>query len=152
MLLLTDLSRDTLLSGATDASAICDLAEQFPQIEIRFLPSIHAKVYVADDKLAIVTSANMTAGGLSRNLEYGVKVDEEDLVRKIKRDVSDYAGLGTRIETSKLKFLSEISSELKSIRAMAEKSIKSRLRSEFGRRLRSFDEGRFQVSSATRWS
>ena len=140
ILLLTDLSRDTLLSGATDASAICLLAEKFRQIEIRFLPSIHAKVYVADDKLAVVTSANMTDGGLSRNFEYGVKVDEENLVRKIKRDVADYAGLGTRIETSKLRLLSEISSELKTIRAMAEKSIKSRLRSEFGRRLRSFDE------------
>lgn len=150
ILLLTDLSRDTLLSGATDASAICDLAEKFPQIEIRFLPSIHAKVYVADDKLAIVTSANMTDGGLSRNLEYGVKVDEEDLVRKIKRDVSDYAGLGTRIETSKLRFLAEISSELKSIRAMAEKSIKSRLRSEFGRRLRSFDEEIIRTRAAGR--
>ncbi len=81
-LLLTDLSRDTLLSGATDASAIYEMATTVSRMEIRFLPSIHAKVYVADEKVAVVTSANMTVGGLLRNFEYGVRVDEGNLVRE----------------------------------------------------------------------
>ena len=103
ILLLTDLSRDNLLSGATDISAICDLANMFRQMEIRFLPSIHAKVYVADDKLAIVTSANMTRGGLLSNFEYGVKVDDKKLVQRIKLDITEYATLGTRIDQTKLR-------------------------------------------------
>jgi hypothetical protein len=119
-------------------------------MDIRFLPSIHAKVYVADDKLAVVTSANMTDGGLLRNFEYGVKVEEKNLVCKIKRDVTDYAGLATRIETNKLRFLSEISSELKGIRTEAEKSIKSRLRAEFQQRLRGFEEEIIRVRVAGR--
>lgn len=140
ILLLTDLSRDTLLSGATDIPAICDLANSFPQMEIRFLPSIHAKVYVADEKMAVVTSANMTKGGLLSNFEYGVKLDDRSLIRRIKFDITDYAGLGTRIDQAKLRFLSQISSDLNRIRTDAEKSIKSHLRTEFERRLKNFDE------------
>ena len=98
ILLPPDLSRDTLLRGATDVFAICDMADRFQHTEIRVLPSIHAKVYVVDDKLAVVTSANMTDGGLLRNFEYGVKVDDRNLVLRIKRDVTEYAALGTRID------------------------------------------------------
>ena len=53
----------------------------------------YAKVYVADDKLAVVTSANMTDGGLMRNFEYGVKITDTSLVSTIKRDVTEYAAL-----------------------------------------------------------
>src|SRR5713226_2851045 len=139
VLLLTDLSQDTLLSGATGVSSICDMADKFPHMEIRFLPSIHAKVYVADDKFAVITSGNMTDGGLLRNFEYGVKVDDRDLIRRIKRDVTDYAGLGTRMETSQLKFFAQISHELRDIRIEVDKSIKSRLRAEFQEKLNRFD-------------
>jgi len=150
ILLPPDLSRDTLLRGATDVFAICDMADRFQHTEIRVLPSIHAKVYVVDDKLAVVTSANMTDGGLLRNFEYGVKVDDRNLVLRIKRDVTEYAALGTRIDKAKLKFLSQISSELNGIRAKAERSIKSRLRSEFKRRLRNFDEEIIRARAAGR--
>lgn len=150
ILLPPDLSRDTLLRGATDVFAICDMADRFQHAEIRVLPSIHAKVYVVDDKLAVVTSVNMTDGGLLRNFEYGVKVDDRNLVLRIKRDVTEYAALGTRIDKAKLKFLSQISSELNGIRAKAERSIKSRLRSEFKRRLRNFDEEIIRARAAGR--
>ncbi len=150
ILLLTDLSRNTLLSGATDASAICDMADAFPHMEIRFLPSIHAKVYVADEAVAIVTSANMTDSGLLRNFEYGVKVDDKDIVSRIKHDVTEYAALGTRIDHPKLEFLSRISSELNGIRTKAERSIRRRLRSEFENRLRTFDDEIIRVRAAGR--
>lgn len=149
-LLLTDLSRDTLLSGATDISAICDMADTFRQLEIRFLPSIHAKVYVADEKLAVVTSGNMTRGGLLSNFEYGVRVDDTNLVRRIKLDITEYAALGTRIDQTKLKFLSQISADLNRIRSEAEKSIKSRLRAEFKYRLKNFDEEIIRARAAGR--
>lgn len=150
ILLLTDLSRDTLLSGATDISAICDIADTFRRIEVRFLPSIHAKVYVADDKVAIVTSGNMTNNGLLNNFEYGVKINDRNLVFKIKRDITEYAALGTKIDQAKLKFLSQISSDLKRVRSDAEKSIKRHLRAEFKRRLRVFDEEIVRTRAAGR--
>lgn len=150
ILLLTDLSRDNLLSGATDISAICDMADRFSRIEIRFLPSIHAKVYVADDDVAVVSSANMTDSGLMRNFEYGVKITDTNLVTTIKRDVTEYAALGTRIEHAKLRVLSQISAELAVIRAEVEKSVRGRLRTEFDRRLRSFDEEIIRTRAAGR--
>jgi phosphatidylserine/phosphatidylglycerophosphate/cardiolipin synthase-like enzyme len=150
ILLVTDISRDTLLSGATDISAICDMADRLSHIEIRFLPSIHAKVYVADDDLAVVTSANMTDSGLTRNFEYGVKITDANFVSIIKRDVAEYAALGTKIDYAKLRFLSEISAELAGVRAKVEKGIRSRLRREFDRRLRSFDEEIIRARAAGR--
>jgi hypothetical protein len=150
ILLLTDLSRNTLLSGATDVSAICDMAEAFPQMEVRFLPSIHAKVYIADEKLAVITSANMTNGGLLNNFEYGVKLADRNLVRRIKHDITEYAALGTKITHYKLQFLSRISSELNGIRTKAEKSIKGQLRAEFEQQLKNFDEEIIRVRAAGR--
>ena len=150
ILLLTDLSRNTLLSGATDVSAICDLVNTFRHMEIRFLPSIHAKVYVADDKIAVITSANMTKGGLLNNFEYGVKVDDGYLVRRIKLDIIEYAALGTIIDQTKLELLSQISSDLNRIRAEAERTVKSRLRTEFEHRLKNFDEEIIRTRAAGR--
>lgn len=150
ILLLTDLSRDTILSGATDVSAICKLTEIFQQIEIRFLPSIHAKIYVADEKLAVVTSANMTNSGLLRNFEYGVKLSDRNLIAIIKKDIVEYAALGTQIDQDKLKFLNKVSIELTDVRANAEKSIKSNLRAEFERRLKHFDDDIIRLRAAGR--
>jgi hypothetical protein len=150
ILILTDLSRDNLLSGATDVSALCAVANVFCQVDIRFLPSVHAKVYVADDKLAVITSANMTDSGLLRNFEYGVKVSARKLVLSIKRDIIEYASLGTRINQTELKFLSEISSDLNRIRIKAEKSIQSCLRSEFENRLKTLDEEIIRARAAGR--
>lgn len=150
ILLLTDLSRNTLLSGATDVSAICDLVNTFRHMEIRFLPSIHAKVYVADDKIAVITSANMTKGGLLNNFEYGVKLDDGYLVRRIKLDIIEYAALGTIIDQTKLELLSQISSDLNRIRAEAERTVKSRLRTEFEHRLKNFDEEIIRTRAAGR--
>src|SRR5580658_1371284 len=60
---LTNLSRDNILSGATDVVSLLRLAEAIPRTTIRFLPSLHAKVYIADDKRAVITSSNFTDSG-----------------------------------------------------------------------------------------
>src|SRR5712692_2701230 len=54
--ILTDLCRDNLLSGVTDAGSLLRLVRAIPRTTIRFSPSLHAKVYVADERRAIVTS------------------------------------------------------------------------------------------------
>ncbi len=137
---VTDLSRRNLLSGSTDAGAIHELVIGFPDSEVLFLPSVHAKVYIADDHAAIITSGNMTAAGLSRNYEYGMRVNDHLLVREIRAHIGAYAALGTKIELSKLKLLSDISLDLQEMHREAEKTINSRLRAEFERRLSGFDD------------
>jgi phosphatidylserine/phosphatidylglycerophosphate/cardiolipin synthase-like enzyme len=83
-----------LIAGVTNVSAIVDVATRLPLTAVRFIPTLHAKVYVADNVRAIVSSANLTEGGLYRNLEYGVEVDDPVAVREIRNDVENYAALG----------------------------------------------------------
>lgn len=150
ILLITDLSRDTLLSGATDVSAILAVANFFPSVDVRFLPSIHAKVYIADDQVAIVTSGNMTNNGLVNNFEYGVKIDDKNLILRIREDITRYSLLGTSIDKERLKYLADTSRELTNIRIEAEKSIKAQLRNEFKSRLRKFEDEIIRTRAAGR--
>lgn len=132
---LTDLSRDTMLSGATDVAGLIELAEALPQIEIRFLPRVHAKAYVADERQAVVTSGNLTESGLSTNFEYGLFLSDEGVVKQVKADILAYGSLGSRIEMGQLRLFDQIVSELKEMRAEAERSMRGRLRAEFTRKL-----------------
>jgi len=150
LLILTDLSRDNMLSGATDVAAIHGIAGAFPQTEIRFLPSLHAKVYVADEKEAVVTSGNMTESGLVRNFEYGVRFTEPGVVRTIREDVLHYAALGSPIDLEQLQMFVSITGDLREMRKAAEKSLKARLRREFGRKLREADDRILQARAAGR--
>jgi phosphatidylserine/phosphatidylglycerophosphate/cardiolipin synthase-like enzyme len=72
--LIADISADTLLNGSTDIDAVLMLSQEPPRSEVVHLSRLHAKVYVAGQSRAIVSSANFTHGGFSTNLEYGVSV------------------------------------------------------------------------------
>src|SRR5258708_1000663 len=73
---LTDLSPLNICQSSTDPSAILSLSRGFQASTVVHLPRVHAKVFVADNVAAIITSANLTRGGLSRNYEYGVEVHD----------------------------------------------------------------------------
>lgn len=150
ILLLTDLSRDNLVSGATDAEAIADLCSQVPSSEVRFLPSLHAKVYVADTTCAVVTSANMTLAGLSRNLEYGLRITERSTVEQVRSDISAYASLGSTVSTVQLQRLAQIATDLREMRLAADRSVRARIRREFQRRLEHAETEVLRVRAAGR--
>jgi hypothetical protein len=65
-------------SGASDLEALCALATRTSGV--LSLSSLHAKVYVIDNRKALVTSANATFSGMHRNRECGVEI-------AIRRDV-----------------------------------------------------------------
>ncbi len=56
-------------------------------VEVSLVDNLHAKVYVADQSQAIVTSANLTHSGLYTNLEFGVLVDEAEKVEHLYQTV-----------------------------------------------------------------
>jgi hypothetical protein len=147
---VTDLSRDNMLCGATDVSALADVVRSWPTTTVRFLPSLHAKVYVADERRAIVTSGNMTDAGLFHNFEYGVLFDDEQTVRTIKNDVLQYASLGSPIDQAQLEALVVVVAELREMRRAAERSIRTTIRREFDRRLREVDDELLRVRAAGR--
>ena len=113
--LITNLAVDSLLQGTVDSGAIANFCRAFPEVEVRHLPGLHAKVYVADDHSAIITSGNLTRASLNRNYEYGIHVTEKALVRQIAEDVREYASLGSQVTLVELDELAEISKSLRSV-------------------------------------
>lgn len=150
ILFVTDLSRDAVLSGATDIRAVYEFARKRGALRLRFLPSVHAKVYVADTRAAIVTSGNMTWSGLCRNFEYGVHVTEQSLVQLVRRDIEQYADLGSDIGHEKLAFLAELACELGEIRRKADNEVGQRVRREYDRRLAEFETEVIRARAAGR--
>jgi len=124
----------------TDIVSISSIVEKFPNTQVRFLPSLHAKIYVADDTKAVVTSANMTDSGLMRNFEYGVLFSDISTVQSIKEDVLSYASVGSAVDLFQLRKFTEITLELRDIRRLAEKNLKSKLNKEFKRRVEKAEE------------
>jgi phosphatidylserine/phosphatidylglycerophosphate/cardiolipin synthase-like enzyme len=137
---ITDLSRDNLISGATDAAAIARLVRSVPATTVHFLPSLHAKVYIADDRSAVVTSANLTDSGLSRNREYGILFEDCDMVHSVKQDILEYAALGSSIDLAFLDSVAAAAAELREMRQAAERTVRTTLRQEFEQRLRDADD------------
>lgn len=75
---LTLWSWRSFLSGAAELEAF-DLLLRIGA-EVRALRSgLHAKVYIVDESSALITSANLTNGGLRGNLECGVLVEGSDV-------------------------------------------------------------------------
>ena len=66
------------------------------------MPSLHAKVYIADEKFAIITFGNLTGGGLRGNYEYGVGIRTPERVREIRRDLEAYSQLGATVSVEEI--------------------------------------------------
>jgi len=56
------------------------------RIEVRNFPALHAKTYIFDSERAVITSANLTLGGLQSNYECGVLIQDRDTVTRLKCD------------------------------------------------------------------
>jgi phosphatidylserine/phosphatidylglycerophosphate/cardiolipin synthase-like enzyme len=91
---LTNLSRGNMCGLANDPLAIRSLVHEIEKTTLHHIPGLHAKAYICDDTRAIVTSGNLTSGGLYRNLEYGVVISDKRIVQDIRADLSDFARLG----------------------------------------------------------
>lgn len=99
---LTNLSVSNVASLVTDPRSLKNLHERYAQTAVHHLPGLHAKVYIADGARAIVTSGNLTAGGLYRNLEYGIELCEESLVKRIRHELLDFLQLGVLVPAEEL--------------------------------------------------
>jgi phosphatidylserine/phosphatidylglycerophosphate/cardiolipin synthase-like enzyme len=51
LVVLTNLRPESLLNGSTDIEALSTFGKSLPSFELVHLPSLHAKVYVADDRI-----------------------------------------------------------------------------------------------------
>jgi hypothetical protein len=135
VVLLTNLRPESMLNGSTDIEALSALGKSLPGFELVHLPSLHAKVYVADDRLAVVTSANLTQPGMTGNVEYGIALRDELVVRQIRRDLQGYAQLGASVGAAEIEVMLRETAELKQAFLRAERSIRTEARRAFREKL-----------------
>lgn len=135
--ILTDLRSDSVLSKALDIGALLYLITNHDRTVVINLPRLHAKVYIADDKKAIITSANLTSPGLDSNFEYGIGLADNVVVQHIKTDMDNYSKLGNPVSKEILSELSSIGQELVEEYERVQQSARSDLKRKFNNKLRS---------------
>jgi hypothetical protein len=118
-----------------DLDALVELGGHIPNFNLTHLPGVHAKVYVADLTMAIVTSGNLTHSGLRGNVEYGVALTEKTIVGQIRADFEGFESLGADISREDAAALSVEMRDLKKLFTRAQKSIKQQARKLFEERL-----------------
>jgi len=85
--LITSFKLMSIHAGALDISAIENILND--NGTVKNYPKLHSKIYLFDDKKAVITSGNLTHGGMVRNFEYGVYIDEIKTVEKIITDFNN---------------------------------------------------------------
>lgn len=136
---LSDLSPVNLVQRSTDPKAIQKLFSDVTSWKLRHLPHLHAKVYVFDCTYAIVTSANLTVGGLHRNFEIGVGISDQVTVLRLRDEVLAYSKLGAPVHSDELNIYCELAVKVQAQYASLLKSAKRKARQEFERSLGELD-------------
>lgn len=107
--IMTDISPASVLDAGLDIHALVLFADRMQPVTIFDVHRLHAKVYVADEKQAIITSGNLTSSAFTANYEYGVIVTEHKVVKKVRSDMDDYARAGRQVSQAELARLEEVS-------------------------------------------
>ena len=110
--ILTKLDSASMLHGSLDVNAVSNFCSNFPETKVSHLPGLHAKIYIADDHTAIITSGNLTQSSLSRNLEYGIRLQDQQNVSEIYRNLQEYEKFGVELTVQQLKQFTNISQRL----------------------------------------
>jgi hypothetical protein len=150
MQVLTDVRSSNVLAGSLDMAALRILQSGLSHCEIVNLPRLHAKVYVADESCAIVTSANLTPSGLDVNLEYGIGFTDPTTVRNVRQDLQRYSALGNPLTTHSIAELEKVSDLLRIEFQAIKKSAEKQLRRKFNETLKQADHQFLHAQVGTR--
>lgn len=85
--LITSFKLINVYSGSLDISALENILEH--NGVIKSYHKLHSKIYLFDDEEAIITSGNLTNGGLITNYEYGIYLNEKKLINQIVKDFNN---------------------------------------------------------------
>lgn len=109
---VTNIKLMSFYNKVLDCNALAKILEESGSVYN--YPMLHAKFYIFDNKNLIITSANLTTAGLSKNKEYGILTDDFALINKA---VNDFKMLCNDDITGKVKkeHLIEIQSIIDSI-------------------------------------
>ncbi len=110
---ITNFSPQSLAKGTLDITALIALATCTTDIHIYHLGNLHAKVYIADGRTALITSANFTMQGLQRNQEIGIRLADAHLARQLRARIKRLMNISTPLGLSDLHFLETETSALR---------------------------------------
>lgn len=82
--LLTSFKLPNIYSGSLDLAALEVIISD--KGKVKNFPKLHSKIYLFDDKKVVITSGNLTNGGLLNNYEYGILTDEPNVVAQVSGD------------------------------------------------------------------
>ncbi len=99
--------------GASNLDTLCSLSSD--GVSILSLNTLHAKVYIFDDAVALVTSANATHAGMKRNLECGLTTTDARVVRGLAKSLIKRTGEENRPVKMSLKDLEALYGHLDQI-------------------------------------
>ena len=122
--IITNLTLGNIKTKGVYPDALLNLFYKFKKVNISSLGRLHAKVYIIDNKKAVITSANLTRNGLINNFEYGILLTNKKEVKEIKEDMEKYFSLGNVFSKATIKKLSEYTSKLWSLQNSINKKIK----------------------------
>jgi len=105
--LITNLTIPNIVNKFTDPIALLKLHKNFNLVKISSLGRLHAKVYLIDNIGGIITSANLTGGGLITNFEYGVLINDKKIISEVKEDMLKYFSLGNVFDKEALEKIAE---------------------------------------------
>jgi phosphatidylserine/phosphatidylglycerophosphate/cardiolipin synthase-like enzyme len=137
---LSNLSPQNITQGSTDSRAFEVLRSNIANFSLWHLPNLHAKVYVSDKRKAIITSGNLTAGGLFNNFEYGVQIDSLENSTKVYDDIFSYSQLGSNIDKETLLTYISISQEIKETYKKQQASTKESVTKRFNELFRKAED------------
>jgi len=138
--ILSDLSPIHLLQRSTDPRALLSLLGSVEQGVLWHLPRVHAKVFIFDLSYAVVTSANLTAGGLYRNVEFGVGLSDATTVATIHTELESFGRLGAAIDRHRLEKYCELAAEVTEQLAEQLRAVTSAAKTKLNKALRSTED------------
>lgn len=142
---LTNISPQNICQGATDPTALRILAENVSTTTVVHLARLHAKVYIADSTCAIITSGNLTGGGLYRNHEYSVATRDSNVVGKVRHDFEGLQAIGTRISLSQLAAYCRTAERIKLAFQRQLSSVRGQIKRAFAQELRTAEDELIRV-------
>ncbi|MFH1127363.1 MAG: phospholipase D-like domain-containing protein [archaeon] len=82
--IITRLIKEDIDRGITDLDKFRVLKDNYGA-DIRYNNDLHAKMLIIDNRVAIISSANLTKKGLSVNYEAGICLRDENMLNKVRQ-------------------------------------------------------------------
>ena len=80
--IITRFSLEDFAKGSSSIDCLSELLEN-NNVKIYAMKDLHTKLYIFDDNTAILGSANFTDGGLIKNVELSIELNEKKIVRDL---------------------------------------------------------------------